>query len=321
MKSELENIKMGMTWTTYIGAAYGVLKAADLWDGEVWQLMGMSGMAFHFIVHEEACPSSVTVYDWNMTHFHAMDRVGIYSDSICITNQPGLNTYEKLKAAAICKIRQSLDSGRGVVVWAPTPILEFGIIRGYDDTEKIFQVVDCINENPDPLLYDNLGRGEVPMLYIQCMQEAVSVDQEKVFRDSLATGVRMWQQPHFNPHYANGGAAYDNLAAALETGKYNEFGLTYITTVYADSKKCLARYLEHIAGTSRYLGQLQKEAALYGKIAEYFDTMLQIAPFRGPGQAAVDKTRIPEMTDLLKQCKVLEEQAVNGIAAALSDSK
>ena len=59
MKCEIENIKMGMTWTTYIGSVYGVVKAAGLWEGEVWQLMGMSGLAFHFIVHETACPSSV----------------------------------------------------------------------------------------------------------------------------------------------------------------------------------------------------------------------------------------------------------------------
>ena len=65
---EINNIKMGMTWITYIGSVYGVVKTAGLWQEDVWQLLGTSGLAFHFIVHEMACPSSVTVYDWNDTH-------------------------------------------------------------------------------------------------------------------------------------------------------------------------------------------------------------------------------------------------------------
>ncbi|MBN2445077.1 MAG: hypothetical protein JXJ04_27220 [Spirochaetales bacterium] len=317
MKHELNNIKMGMTWTTYVGSVYGIVQAAGLWQGEVWELMGMSGMAFQFIVHETACPSSTTVYDWKDTHFHAMDRVGLHTDSIGITNQPGLNTFTLVQTRAINLIKESIDNGRGVVVWAPSPVLEFGIIRGYDDAEKIFEVLDCINEDPDPLLYDNLGRSEVPMLYIQWFLDKVDVDPEKIYRDSLQYGVWNWEQPHFNRHYAKGRAGYDNLAATLEQGNYNPFGLTYIVSVYADSKKCLANYLDKIGKKSRYLQSVAEAAELYARIAEGFETMSQIAPFRGPGAAEIDKERIPEMINVVRGCQVMEDKAMAGLRKAL----
>ena len=91
-KKILDNIDMGMSWTTYIGSVHGVLKGAGLWDDSVEMLMGMTGMAFHFIVHRQTCPSSVTVYDWMSEHFAMMDRIGVYSESIHVENSGSLNS-------------------------------------------------------------------------------------------------------------------------------------------------------------------------------------------------------------------------------------
>jgi len=311
MKSELQNVKMGMTWTSYIAAAYGVLCASELWVGEVWQLMGMTGMAFRFTMHETACPSSVAMYDWNMHHFQMMDRIGVYTDSISIMNQPGMNTYDNLKADAITHIKQSLDMGRGVVTWAPSPILEFGIITGYDDAERIFTVIDCTgNPNLDPLLYDNLGKCEVPFLYIQRFQDKCEVDKEKIFRESLIFGVRHWQEKHIDSRYANGDAAYANLISCLEKGSVNEFGLTYNLNVYADSKQCLALYLADLVKQTQYLQGLEKVVPLYTQIAACFREAVVIAPFTQPGVAMVNKQRLPELIDLLKQSRQLEAKAI-----------
>ena len=63
-KKILGNISYGMTWTSYVAGVYGALTGAGWWKDEVWKLMGMTGIAFHFIMHETCCPSSVTVYDW-----------------------------------------------------------------------------------------------------------------------------------------------------------------------------------------------------------------------------------------------------------------
>ena len=49
----INNIKMGKSWTTYMGSVHGVLKGAGMWDDSIEMLMGMTGMAFHFIVHQQ----------------------------------------------------------------------------------------------------------------------------------------------------------------------------------------------------------------------------------------------------------------------------
>ena len=77
----LENIINGCTWTSYMSGVYGVLNAAGMWKDDLYKLMGMTGMAFHFIVHKTCCPSSVTVYDWLAEQTAMMDRVGVHSDS------------------------------------------------------------------------------------------------------------------------------------------------------------------------------------------------------------------------------------------------
>lgn len=42
--------------------------------------MGLTGMAFHLIMHQECCPSSVTSYDWLSEHSIAFDRLGVLSE-------------------------------------------------------------------------------------------------------------------------------------------------------------------------------------------------------------------------------------------------
>ena len=60
---------MGRIGLGYLAAAHGVLEAAGLWQGELYELAGVTGLAFQFIVHETACPSSTTVYDWGQSHY------------------------------------------------------------------------------------------------------------------------------------------------------------------------------------------------------------------------------------------------------------
>lgn len=273
MKKQINNIVMGQTWTTYIGSAYGVMKAAGLWTEDIYLLMGKTGMAFHFIVHENACPSSITVYDWNMTHFTMMDRIGVYTDSICIFNRSRMNTFDRVQEDAIVKIKASIDRGKGVVVWAPSEILEFGIITGYDDSDRIFYFKDCISENPDPLLYDNLGRSNVPYLYIQCFNSRVQVDEEKMFRDSLAAGIYYWKEKPLSPHYSCGPGAYKYLIQTLEKGDYDEFGLSYIIQVYADSKSHLALYLDHVWSNTKHLKGLDEPAQYIHAVSDSFSKM------------------------------------------------
>lgn len=313
MKKELKNIRMGKTWLAYIGSMEGVLKNAGWWEGETFQLMGMTGLAFNYIIHKTACPSSVTVYDWDRLHFNAMSRLGIYTDQLHMFNQPGNNVFKLAQTDAVEKIRESINNNRAVIAWAPTPVLEFGIISGYDDNEKIFHVIDCVNKNPDPLLFDNLGCTDVPILYIQRILSKTELNKEQIYLKSLKFASKRWQYKHRNNDYACGQQAYDYLIATLEEKTFNKFGLTYIINVYHDTKESIYQYLNHLILDSRELQGLENPARLYKDIASLFKNMTEITPFRGHEQSQIKDEKIPELIDLIKQAKDLETKAMDSI--------
>ena len=314
----LNNINMGKSWTTYMGSVHGVLTGAGLWEDSIDMLMGMTGMAFHFIVHSQTCPSSVTVYDWLSEHFAMMDRIGVYSESTHVENSGSLNTFDKAKEMALNRIKESIDNGIGVVVWAPTPILEFGIINGYDDADEVFFVQDCMNKNPDPMLFANLGKSEVPVLFIQRFFNRITVDPEKIYRDSLQFGVYQWERGSNIPMYASGRAGYHNLVNALEKKDFITFGLLYLLAVYADSKRNIDSYLKHVASESRHLKGLEEASDIYGEVKDKYNELKELAPFRGPGQGDLNEKNIKPLLKLIKECLDLEERAMAVIKTSLN---
>lgn len=316
-KKMLKNIKLGMTWTTYTASVYGVLKHAKMWDDEMWKLTGLTGMGFHFIIHDEICPSSVTVYDWTNEHIMMMDRIGVSSEVVCIMNHTSMNTGEQLRNIAAKRIKESIDSGKGVIVWTPTPVLEFGIVKGYDDEDGVFFVEGCCEGEPDPLLYKNIGISEVPILFYQIVNSKIDIPQEKMIRVSLEFGINEWKKNyHINPRYSSGKRAYQTLIKALEKGEYNPFGLGYNLAVYSDSKKNLAEYIDFVNNTGEFTDKIDKAANNYKKIAKKFEEMAKTIPFMHGG-APINPDCIPHIIDLMKESMSLEEDAIKNIEKVL----
>lgn len=320
----IENVRMGPTWTSYIAAAHGILKAAGMYDGEIHHLMGESGIGFHFIVHREACPSSVTVYDWTAEHLLAMDRLGVHTDVYSHPGNGALNTASLLRRDAVDRIRSSVDGGRAVLVWAPTPILEFGIIRGYDDADGVFFVVDCTNGDAEPLLYDNLGKSQVPILFYQVFREKARVEQAKIQRDSLAFGLSEWKKEwHVRPDYASGRKGYEHLVGLMKRRTWNEFGLAYLFAVYASAKRSIATYLDSVAGSSPAWKPLGEAASAYAEAAANFGSMSALHPFagqNGTGGKKVDEKVVPDLIRLAEASLAAEEKAFTIVEKALAKS-
>jgi hypothetical protein len=318
-KKVLDNITGGNTWTSYISGVYGVLTAAGMWRDEVYKLMGMTGMAFHFIVHENCCPSSVTVYDWVSEHTVMLDRIGVYSDVYQSYNNRS-NTYELRHRDAVKRIKESIDRGVGVVVWAPTSILEFGFVKGYDDEDGVFIVGDCTGQEVDPLLYGNLGKSDVPMLFYQIFREKVETDPQSIYKESLKFAVSEWEKEfHVNSNYASGRKGYKLLLASLEKGDFDVFGLPYILAVYLDSKKNAAQYLAFLDETQPDFKGLGKAAELSNQISEKYEKLTRLFPFSGSNgiDGTADRSKAPEGLKLVRECFELEEQAMNIIKSSL----
>ena len=316
---KIENVKMGYTWTSYIASVEGALRSAGLWDAETWRLMGQTGMGFHFIVHKQVCPSAVTVYDWAQDHLNAMDRIGIHSQVYSAIDFR-MNTFEKIREDAISLIQESIHQGCPVLVWAPTRLLEFGLITGFDDEDGVFFVQDCTGQPCDPMLYGNLGLSEVPMLFYQIFKGKVEVSQEKIFMDSLKYGISEWEKTfHISPDFASGRMAYNYLIQAMESGSFDDFGLAYCLAVYADSHGCIAKYLHDIAQTCENLKELVKAADLFEQITVNLKKLTVLFPFSGSNGVGckLDRSLVPEGLTLVKKCLDLDDQAFNCIKAVV----
>jgi hypothetical protein len=319
-KKIIEGAAMTHTWMSYIAAAEGCLRAAGFWKDETWKLMGLTGMGFHFIVHKEICPSSVTVYDWNGEHLDCMDRMGIVTETFSIMDDGRHNTLRDAQERAVEKIKESIRRGIPALVWAPTSILEFGIIKGYDDADGVFFVEQCSGQPADPLLYENLGKSEVPILYYQIFLNKVPVDESQTIRQSLKFGLSEWEKEnHVSPdYYASGKKGYANFIGALEKGVFNEFGLGYLAAVYADSKSALTRYLDWVAARPDAVKPTKNAARLYHKIYEAWAEIATLAPFSGSnnrGNVPLEKKNFPAILRLAKEAFEREKEAMKEIAA------
>lgn len=293
MKKIINDIEMGKTWTSYISALHGVLKSAGLTNKDLWKLMGDTGMGFHFILHEELCPSSVTVYNWVEEHQEMLDRIGIESSITCVMDFADHEDREAVKVKAIDDIKKSIDEGFSVINWAPTPILEFGIIHGYDTDDKVFFTKDVTGQETDPLLFDNIGISDVPILYYQTFGEKNDMDEYSIIKNSLSFGINQWKKEVHNntENYFSGKRAYKVLIEALENNKFDPSGLSYNMAVYNDSKSCLAKYIKYINENTKFKGKLNKAAENYRKVSEIFNDIYNEIPFPYNGKELSDKTK------------------------------
>jgi hypothetical protein len=305
----LQDVRMADNWTSYMASVEGALRGAGLWDEETYKMMGMTGMGFQFIVHETCCPSSVTVYDWLDEHMTMTDRIGVHSQQAVAWM--GMNTFGLAQRDALAAIKASIDRGMAVVVWAPTPILEFGLITGYDDEDAVFLVEQCTGQKADPLLYTNLGKSEVSILYYQVLLERVAVPREKSYRESLKFGVQEWNRTqHGHPGYGRGRQGYDNLIASFGRDDLNPFGLSYCLAVYSHAKADVARYLEFLKGESTAFAGLGDAAARYGEVIAHWGEMASLVPFPKRDGGEIDRARL---ASLAQSCRDLEEKAMTVI--------
>lgn len=132
--------RFSCAWISYVGAVHGALTGAGLTDRSFTELMGMTGMAFHLIMHEECCPSSVTMYPWAEEHLTALDRLGVLSEVYMA--MPDAVTNEAARRRAAENIKASLDRGMPVILWG-VGTAEFGVVYGYDDNDGAFLVDGC----------------------------------------------------------------------------------------------------------------------------------------------------------------------------------
>jgi predicted DNA-binding transcriptional regulator YafY len=316
---KLEGIAFGYSWLSFAGASYGVLKAMGYWDEPIHMFLGKTGLAFHYIIHEHLNPSSPTVYDWPEKHFEALDRIGIGTTQFNVYSKKTTNTFSLVQKRALEAIKMSLQNGKGVVVWAPTKILEFGIVYGYDDEENVLLVHDCLNHEADPMLYTNIGISDVPFLYYQIIEGKTEVPEEKIVRDAIRYGISEWKkQTSLSRYYATGKNAYANLLNALTKEEYDSFGLAYILSVYTDTKTALSRFFGDLSLQYPKWRWVKRTYSYFEILSELYEKAKTIHPFTGSKMEAplLTKGQMSEIITLMKEACQIEEKAMESLENA-----
>lgn len=307
------SISIAGTWSTYAGSMMNILKHCGMWDADrsLADFMGMTGIAFQFTVHKACASSSVTVYDWEGDHPTFLKRIGVKTD-YCFS-VPNQSDYRNVCIIAEKEIKDSINAGRGVVLWG-VDTGEFGIVNGYDDDEKIFYVSGIGSRDgvkSTPILYSNLGRTfqSAPIMYCHYPISHESRKEQDIFADSLKFYVQYMKESNVRGDFGQGLAAYDYWINAMNTD-FQPFGLRYITGVYAERKILAYKYFEgHNKVLKPYFVEIWDNIqGIFKKI--HFDILEQ--DFNGWNhlQKQVSKTQAKDIQTLLSQAKILEEQAV-----------
>jgi hypothetical protein len=311
--------RMSGSWTSYLGAAHGVLTAAGMTDLDLAETAGMTGLAFHLVMHKQCDAAAVTVYDWPNRHQDALDRIGILAE--LYHYEPHWRTYEAARRRAKDNIQASIDRGIGVIAWA-IDTGEFGVIYGYDDEDGVYLVdgVDKFNRplGSDPLLYENIAKPfpPAPFLHYQIPLERTSYDPERTYLESFKFYVHEMEKPfHMSADFYSGFLAYDCWIRALKEGAYRPFGLRYCLTVYAESKMFAAEYARKLAKTWGGLPGLNDAAGLFEEIAGQYSMMMKEVleqDFDGAKHLGkpVPAAQALKLVSFLEKAKHLEEQAV-----------
>ena len=315
------------SWTTFVGAAQGVLAAAGLLDPslDASALMGLSGRAFHLTLDDACWPGCATLYDWPREHATAFERFGVLAE--VFQARPESPTYDAARRRAVTHIKASLDRGVAVVLWG-VDAPEFGVVSGYDDADGVFLVDGVARLNggrSTPILYENVGRtADVPELHYVVPVERVPWDAAAAHRAALRDYVeRTDVRPQLVPRSPSGLRAYDNWLTALERGTFVPFGLRYNTAVLADARKHAATYLTRLAGGALPLPHLAEAAGTAGENGALFRRMLEVLGMAGPeGAAHLGQPVAPEqaqaLVPLVRAARGLEARQLELIKRALA---
>jgi hypothetical protein len=311
-------VEMGPCWQTYVSSAFGALRAAHYWENDVSLFMVLSGRGFPLIVEERCCASSVTVYEWNEEHFRALDRIGVFSETSTTILHPPVHSLKNLQEHAKKRIIESLLQEKPVVIWSPTFLCEFGLIRGFDLEDGVYFVTSIDQKNPDPLLFENLGFASgVNILHYQILHSVQSIAMETMLQSSLEYAQKSWNQEcSSHPRYKKGKKGYDTWIQALTTNQFDSFGLRYLLAVYGDNRLHLASGFQKLQDFFPKRKTLQNIAELYQQVADLFAKMREIAPFSPPSipSAPLSSEAVQLLHTTLEECKTLESKAMQIIS-------
>ncbi|MDF2519895.1 MAG: hypothetical protein K0R84_523 [Clostridia bacterium] len=330
----LDNIHLEFESRSQTDCLYSILTSAKLYSGPKFMLSGMSGLAFLFVAHKNLSEPSTEMYAIGNTSRRAARTLGIYSETYDGTNdEPTFPLYQR---KAIERMRESIDRGVGVLVWAPRTA-EFGIICGYDDEDGVFYFKDRFKDGNSILLYNNVGKVSTGNYWLcQIFEDKVDKDIRDIYMDSLEICVDEWEIP-YAPHggerqaryeFGSGEKAYEFLLRALEGGDFIYIGLRKIISYAVQSKKETYQYLQEV---QKEFNGLAPAVLHYKEVNDIFQEMRSIIPERDvfaylrsaipsdPPDVRINQKELEKLSRYLRAAKDTEGRGVGEIKKFISE--
>lgn len=203
-------------------------------------------------------------------------------------------------------VRRSLDEGIGVIYWIP----EFGVIHGYDDSDRIFYVQDGWSKKPQILLYDNFGLNFTGFWYCQIFGDQVHISEQQMLLESLRLAIEDWDIPYRllpDQNIASGRMAYDVWVEALRRGDFDESGAAYILESFCHARTEIRMYLQDVRGV---WNELDQACACYEQLGTLIDQMKGYI-IQQENRRVLRPDTTEDLAQVLVKAKVLEERAIN----------
>lgn len=277
-----------------------------------YHLMGLSGFAFRINIGDRACPSSPCAFHWDQFMSRAMMLLG-YECSIVQSFSTSF-LFEKRLDEAHSLIKRSIDADLPLIGWE-LDLPEFGIIRGYDDDERVYLIDGVLSEEGERTLpYDKLGRGETGSLFVLVPGRRFETDDLLCAKRAIEYAVfHHTLEAPISRFYETGPAAYAKWMDALRRRDIDPFGNSYNARVVLDARVAGASFLLHIApqfpaGDS---AMILEAADILEEVADAFMLFSGVFAFPGDEKPFKDDVSLQKGMGWVSRARAQEGKAID----------
>ncbi len=275
---------------------------------DVGQIAAASGLAFRVGADDEVSLAGPHAYPFGEVLSAAAARLGYLSEVVSSSERPDSALHADARRRALSLIRRGLDEGRPTLVWgvhAP----EFGLAVGLEgDSLTLSGILD--GAAPPTLHADQLGRGDLPIVFALQLTAPLTLDDDEATRSSLEAALLFGRGPAPTlSGFHSGAAAWRAVGSALASGRVDPAGFAYASQRWAESRAAAAAWLGE-KNQSRAHAALARAAAMLSELAA-------MHPFPPPPGAMFTSAAREQSAELVGEAARAEAAGLDAIRDSL----
>ncbi|WBW96856.1 hypothetical protein [Oceanirhabdus sp. W0125-5] len=209
-------------------------------------IVATTGFAFRMWAHKNLCPSAMSIFDFSLLKT-ALENGGFSCQHISrLWDEENLEHSRRTES--VQAIKNSLENNTPPVVW-DVGIPEWGLITGYNDESKKFTYLS-ITGDVDEMDYDNLGRGEIPILSVTIPTGTTNKSEIDILKDTIKMIIEHADGKEWSDGNTSGLKAYDVIIDYI-TNTHSEsldvFSMKYYLGTYASLRYYAWRYTDKMS--------------------------------------------------------------------------